>query len=126
MEETSKKVRHTQKVTVATSKPDWQGRILYYEIRTANGSYIGSAIPNENPLPGDDEITMEDAKKNAYLWASAPSLLEALESVQRLRPLIEYPGENVPMEHLNEAMAISLMFDKVDEAIKLAKGNGES
>lgn len=46
-------------------------------------------------------------------------LLEALEAVIRLKPLIDYPN-NTKEKHIGEAMAIDGMLHKVETAI--AKG----
>jgi hypothetical protein len=58
---------------------------------------------------------------NAKLIAAAPELLEALEAVIRLKPLIDYPN-NTKEKHIGEAMAIGGMLSKVETAIKKAKG----
>lgn len=48
-------------------------------------------------------------------------LLETLEAVIRLKPLIDYPN-NTKEKHIGEAMAISGMLRKVETAISKAKG----
>lgn len=95
------------KVTEATSKPYGEGKVLYYDIRTDAGSSIGSAYHNENPFEGDEEITLEDAKKNATLWAAAPDLLEALEGILSDANSPDYEGAFSEASHLKAKEAIA-------------------
>ena len=100
------------RVAQATDRPGGKGKLLFYEIRTNNDSYIGSAIPNACPLNGDSEITLDEAKKNALLWAAAPELLEALEAMMSVYPA----GGSGDAEDRHKAV------EKAKAAIKKAKG----
>lgn len=93
-------------------------------------SYIAGATSEHELLKpqleyADNYIQMvtEDRDKLAELLKKKAEriaeLLEALEAVIRLKPLIDYPN-NTKEKHIGEAMAISGMLHKVETAI--AKG----
>lgn len=69
----------------------------------------------------DEEKIASECIANARLIAAAPSLLEALESVLRLRRLIEYT-DITNAEHEGEAIALNQMIYKAEQAIQLARG----
>ena len=50
------------------------GEILFYKIMNNAGISLGNAYPNPHPFEGFEPVTMEDAKNNAELWASAPDM----------------------------------------------------
>src|SRR5688572_29421221 len=54
------------------------GEALYYTIRNDAGMSIGTSFDNLEPFEGCPPVTLQDAEKNAKLWAASRDLLEAL------------------------------------------------
>jgi len=95
------------KVTEAINE---NGKLLYFEIRNDNGMQIGSTWANLVPFEGCEPVTLEDARKNAILWAAAPDMLEALEAIRGIEAWI------------NDGPMTELFQKKVYPAINKARG----
>jgi hypothetical protein len=98
---------------------------VFYPENIDCGFGIDTESGNESIVVMDTEAgiysaeTREEDLANAKLIAAAPDLLEALQGIERLKTLIEYPRE-VSECHVGEAMAVSAAMYKVTEAIKKA------
>ena len=69
------------------------GVILYYEIRNDAGMCLGTVHENLAPFEGCQPVTMEDAKNNAELWASAPDMHAILTVYTDTAQVIFYRDE---------------------------------
>lgn len=94
---------------------DTEGKSLYYEIRTRNGTIIGNAFPNIFPIDGDHIISLTDAKEIAYLWASAPKMIKALRYILQAKTKTNAVSLLALSKLIEEIRAIAYTIIKNDE-----------